>query len=96
MVNDKLDRTWIVLLIGGASGTGKSTLAYQLGEYYGVNVMEVDDIHLAVEKVTAREDYPAIHYADSQVESRSSNLVWCQRKAGGERLHRRGCLSRRY
>lgn len=82
MLNDRIDRKWIVLLIGGASGTGKSTLAYQLGEYYGVNVMEVDDIHLAVEKVTAREDYPAIHYWEQGINWKDigveQNVQWLQ------------------
>ena len=81
-MNDRIDRKWIVLLIGGASGTGKSTLAYQLGEYYGVNVMEVDDIHLAVEKVTAREDYPAIHYWEQGINWKDigveQNVQWLQ------------------
>jgi hypothetical protein len=32
-----------------------------------VNVLEVDDIHLAVEAVTTRETFPATHYWDSGV-----------------------------
>ena len=82
LVNDKLDRNWMVLLIGGASGTGKSTLAYNLGEYYGVNVMEVDDIHLAVEKVTTGKDYPAIHYWEQGINWKEigveRNVQWLQ------------------
>ena len=59
------DRNWTVLFIGGASGTGKSSLAYEIGEFYGVNVLEVDDIHLAVKTVTTKENFPAIHYWDN-------------------------------
>jgi len=32
-------RNWTVLFIGGASGTGKSTLAYEIAKFYGVNVL---------------------------------------------------------
>jgi 2-phosphoglycerate kinase len=56
------NRDWVVLFIGGASGTGKSTLAYQLAEYYSINVMEIDDIHQIMKAITTEENYPAIHY----------------------------------
>lgn len=61
------DRNWTVLFIGGASGTGKSSIAYEIGRFYGVNVLEVDDIHLSVEKVTTKESFPAIHYWDTGI-----------------------------
>ncbi len=56
------DRDWTVLLIGGASGTGKSSIAYEIAQYYGINVLEIDDVHLAIEAVTTKENFPAIHY----------------------------------
>lgn len=56
------DRNWTVLFIGGASGVGKSSIAYEIARFYGVNVLEVDDIHLSVEAVTTIEHFPAIHY----------------------------------
>ena len=56
------NRNWIVLFIGGASGTGKSTLAYQIAEHYSINVMEIDDIHQIIKAITTSENYPAIHY----------------------------------
>ncbi|WMJ90436.1 hypothetical protein [Anaerocolumna sp. MB42-C2] len=61
----KKDRNWTVLFIGGASGIGKSTIAYEIARYYGVNVLEVDDVHLSVETVTTKESFPAIHYWDT-------------------------------
>ena len=73
-------RKWTVLLIGGASGTGKSSLAYEIGRFYGVNVLEVDDIHLSVEKVTTKEKFPAIHYWDNGINWRNigveGNVNW--------------------
>ena len=61
------DRNWTVLFIGGASGTGKSSIAYEIAHLYGVNVLEVDDVHLSVETVTTKESFPAIHYWDTGV-----------------------------
>lgn len=61
----KKDKNWTVLFIGGASGTGKSSIAYEIGQFYGVNVLEVDDIHLSVKAVTTKERFPAIHYWDA-------------------------------
>lgn len=58
----KKDRNWTVLFIGGASGTGKSSVAYELARFYNVNVMEVDDIYQAIKAMTTRELLPAIHY----------------------------------
>ncbi|MFE1631354.1 hypothetical protein ACFLFF_31950 [Brevibacillus reuszeri] len=59
------DRNWSVLFIGGASGIGKSSIAYEIARFYGVNVLEVDDVHLSVKTVTTKEHFPAIHFYDS-------------------------------
>lgn len=61
------DRNWTVLFIGGASGTGKSSIAYEIARFYGVNVLEVDDVYLSVKMVTTKENFPAIHYWSSGV-----------------------------
>lgn len=58
----KKTRNWTVLLIGGASGMGKSSVAYELAHFYNVNVIEVDDICQAVKAMTTRETLPSIHY----------------------------------
>ncbi|QHQ63381.1 hypothetical protein Ana3638_23530 [Anaerocolumna sedimenticola] len=74
------DRNWTVLFIGGASGTGKSSIAYEIARFYGVNVLEVDDIHLSVETVTTKESFPAIHYWNTGVNWRDigvgGNVNW--------------------
>ncbi|MCL2498981.1 MAG: hypothetical protein FWE90_01455 [Defluviitaleaceae bacterium] len=58
---EKNERYWTVLIIGGGSGTGKSTLAYALAVYYGgVNVMEFDDISQAVMAYITPETHPVI------------------------------------
>jgi 2-phosphoglycerate kinase len=74
------DRNWTVLFIGGASGTGKSSLAYEIAHFYGVNVLEVDDVYLSVETVTTKEHFPAIHYWNTGINWKDigveGNLNW--------------------
>lgn len=74
------DRNWTVLLIGGASGTGKSTLAYEIAEFYKINVLEADDIYITMETVTAKDDFPAIHYWNTGIDWKSisvdGNINW--------------------
>jgi 2-phosphoglycerate kinase len=53
---------WRVLLIGGASGVGKTVLAQALARYYGVSLLLVDDVRLAIQQVTTPEQQPALHY----------------------------------
>lgn len=64
-------RNWIVLFIGGSSGIGKSSLAYEIANFYGVNVLEADDIHLSIKSVTTKEKFPAIHYWDTGIDWQS-------------------------
>jgi len=51
------NRNWTVLIIGGASGTGKSTLAYEIGKYYGISVLEFDDIQRTVKTVVKKNKF---------------------------------------
>jgi 2-phosphoglycerate kinase len=53
---------WDVLLIGGASGVGKSSLAYPLARNLDVAIAEADDLFHAVEAMTTPEQLPALHY----------------------------------
>lgn len=45
-----------VLLIGGASGTGKSSIAYELGKLLNMNIVQVDDFQCLVEEATKEGD----------------------------------------
>ena len=56
------DREWHVLLIGGASGVGKTTVAASLGQRFGVNVTQLDDIQTALETLTTPEQQPLLHF----------------------------------
>lgn len=55
-------RTFDVLLVGGASGVGKSSLARPLGRRYGMPVLEVDDIVCAVKAMTTPERHPDLFF----------------------------------
>lgn len=62
-------RTWEVLLIGGASGSGKTSVSYRLAHHFGVGITEADDIHLALMRMTTPKQYPAMHYWDTHPEA---------------------------
>jgi 2-phosphoglycerate kinase len=55
-------RNWEVLLIGGASGTGKTSVSYRLAQYFGVGITEVDDFQVILEHMTTPEQQPVLHY----------------------------------
>jgi 2-phosphoglycerate kinase len=62
-------RPWIVTLICGASGVGKSRVAIALARRYGVPVAEVDDIVTAVKALTTPKQLPMLHLWDTQPEA---------------------------
>lgn len=57
-----LQRNWDVLLIGGASGVGKSSLSYPLARQFGVALTEVDDFQVILERMTTPEQQPVLHF----------------------------------
>lgn len=61
-IADHPERDWTVLLIGGASGTGKTRLSYPLARRFGVPIVEVDDIVEALQAMTTPEQQPALHH----------------------------------
>jgi 2-phosphoglycerate kinase len=63
-------RTWEVLLIGGASGSGKTSLAYRLAHHFGVGITEADDIHVALIHMTTPEQQPLLHLWDTDPATR--------------------------
>lgn len=53
---------WTVLLIGGASGVGKTSISYRLAQHYAVGITEIDDFQVILEGMTSSEQYPALHH----------------------------------
>ncbi len=56
------DRPWQVLLLGGASGVGKTQVSYRLAHHYAVGLTEVDDVQIVLEQMTTPESLPAVHW----------------------------------
>lgn len=55
-------RPWDVLLIGGASGVGKTSVSYRLARQFDVGIAEIDDLYITLEALTTPEQQPAVHY----------------------------------
>ena len=55
-------RDWTILLVGGASGVGKSSVSYRLAHHYGVSITEVDDFQVILEGMTTPDQYPVLHF----------------------------------
>jgi 2-phosphoglycerate kinase len=70
-MNAYVSRTsWIVTLICGASGVGKSSIAVQLASRYGVPRAEADDIVTALKALTTPDQMPILHLWDNQPDAR--------------------------
>jgi 2-phosphoglycerate kinase len=53
---------WQVLLLGGPSGIGKTTISYRLAQYFGVGITEIDDFQVLLERMTTPEQQPVLHF----------------------------------
>ena len=58
-------RDWCVLLIAGASGSGKTCISYPMAKIYGINLVEVDDFQVFLFSMSKLEEQPEIHYWDT-------------------------------
>lgn len=54
-------RRWDVLLIGGASGVGKTSISYRLAHHFGIGITAIDDFQVVLERMTSPEQYPVLH-----------------------------------
>jgi 2-phosphoglycerate kinase len=53
---------WRVLLLGGASGVGKSSVSHRLARHFGVGLVEVDDFQAVLERMTTPAEQPELHF----------------------------------
>ncbi|HLG62070.1 MAG TPA: hypothetical protein VKY19_09065 [Ktedonosporobacter sp.] len=60
--NDIAQRSWQVLLLGGASGTGKTSVSYRLAHHFRIGITEVDDFQVILECMTTPAEQPVLHY----------------------------------
>lgn len=68
-MTEPISRHWDVLLIGGASGTGKTSVSYRLARHFGIGITEVDDFQQMLKVMTTPEQQPLIHYWDTHPEA---------------------------
>ncbi len=52
---------WTVVLLGGASGVGKTSVSYRLARDLGMGLTEVDDFQVILERMTTPQQQPALH-----------------------------------
>lgn len=57
-----MERSWDILMIGGASGSGKTNAGLPLARHYGVDLVRVDDFQVLLQALTTPETHPPIHY----------------------------------
>ncbi|WP_136625268.1 hypothetical protein [Dictyobacter kobayashii] len=62
MNNDIPHRSWQVLLLGGPSGVGKTSVSYRLAHHFGIGITEVDDFQVILERMTTPAEQPVLHY----------------------------------
>jgi 2-phosphoglycerate kinase len=60
---------WTVLLIGGSSCTGKTTVAAELGRRFGVPWAQVDDFRLALQRSTSPKEFRDLHFFVNEPDS---------------------------
>lgn len=56
------ERSWEVVLIGGAAGVGKTRLATALARRFELPLTAVDDFQVVLERLTTPEQQPALHF----------------------------------
>lgn len=83
---------WIVTLVCGASGTGKSCLARPLAERYGVPLAEADDIVTALQAITTPEQQPILHFWATHPQFRS----WAPERIAARHFEVAGALHPAY
>lgn len=59
---------WIICVVCGASGVGKSSVARPLAVQYGVPLIEADDIVTALRALTSPATHPTLHRWDTDPE----------------------------
>lgn len=59
---------WDILLIGGHSTSGKSTVARQLGRRFDVPVNQVDDYRIALQRATRPGQIAGLHFFSQEPE----------------------------
>jgi len=71
-----MERTWDILIIGGASGSGKTSISRPLSRLYGVDLVRVDDFQTLLEAIITPEMIPTLHYWKIEPNWRNQSVDW--------------------
>lgn len=76
-------QNWTVLLIGGNSGAGKTTIAAQISRDLGISFGQVDDYRVTLQRTVSQEAEPILHtflqedaFLNYEPEKMCKNLIW--------------------
>ena len=67
---------WDILIIGGASGSGKTSISRPLSQLYGVDLVRIDDFQCLLEAIISPEMVPDLHYWKIEPNWRSESVEW--------------------
>jgi 2-phosphoglycerate kinase len=65
-MNGETEHSWQALLMGGASGVGKTRVSYRLARHFDFGITEVDDFQVILRRMTTPEQLPQLHFWDTQ------------------------------
>lgn len=76
-------QNWDILIIGGASGSGKTSVSRPLSQYYGIDLVRVDDFQCLLEAIISPEMIPTLHYWKIEPNWRNESVEWVVERLKG-------------
>ncbi|MEO8608575.1 MAG: AAA family ATPase [Chloroflexota bacterium] len=76
----KSSRSWDVLLLGGPSGAGKTSVSYRLAQHFGAGLLEIDDFQAVLQEMTTPQQQPLLHIwaTRPEIHAQSAELIFDQ------------------
>lgn len=76
MQNSSIERDWDILIIGGASGSGKTSISRPLSKFYGIDLVRIDDFQCFLEAIISPEQISNLHYWKIEPTWREQSVDW--------------------
>jgi len=76
-------RNWDILIIGGASGSGKTSLSHPLSKHYGIDLVRVDDFQCFLEAIISPEMIASLHCWKIEPNWRNESVEWVVERLKG-------------
>lgn len=64
-MNEAHKPNWSVLLLGGPSGVGKSSVSYVLARHFNLGISEIDDLYIVAKQISTPAQQPVLHAWDT-------------------------------